>query len=1209
MKLFKSFLVALMLTAVLPVLAQSNLITTIKTHRYDTHGPENVISLWLGSTEDTEITVDFGNGLKTYTVKADFNIGEGEEDSEEESVLVGGTEISGSVSSEGTIRIYGDASKIDYLNIHGSEVYEIDLSQLTNLSILELSHNDLHTLTLDGLQYMEFLRLNDNPFDQGLYLGDMIRLKYLNVNQMGDHALDHSDGQIDLTKYKALYFFTAWDSHCLKQIDPSQCKYLTQLSIDNSGVAVLDVTKNEHLLILNIGDTPISSIDLSHNPNLVEFYASNEGQTSPAYKFCSIDLSHNPLLQRIFLDGNRLTTLDVSKQWNLISLYAANNNLTSIKGVDIKEPANQRPIELAYLDLSGNRFTFATLPEVDPMTYFYYDFQQDVPVAKEQCVGRSIDLSNIGYRPGTQSAAFAFSCSRELVEDPVLLEDGVDYVVENDGEGKFAITFLTEQADSVYVDVVNEMFEGLQIFTTSFLVRSEEDYGKPVNLFTLAPAAPGQLDFTVTTFADENLTIELGDGETQTVRTQAMMPTAISCAANSTVTVKGRVAAGVYALAAYDQKFSSVDLSLLVDLADLCLVDCGLTNINLEWNRSLRNLDLSDNDFRFVDLTGYNDAFHKNVLSNIKITNSGLKTFDPGLAQLAVRNINLSGNELTSFETTDFEKLLSLDLSNNHLDELHFSDCESLTELNVSHNQLKALDLSTCTALQEADLSYNNMRYSTMPKAQEGFVMAPQNAVKIAARAGTCDLSSEATIDGVVTTYAWRDEATGALLVEGTDYTVNNGYTRFNDVANGRVVRCEMSNTQYPEFTDDKVLTTTPITITGLPAYEVASFTTPVGGQEIGLSLASTVEDTYIYIDWGDGHYVEYPLQTTYTLFRGGQTIEGSSVKVYSNEASHGNIGVFSIGGVTMSDIDVSKMTEVYCLTVDGASLSSIDLHNNTKLRELSLDANKFTTIDLSYLNNLVMLSLSRNNMESFTLAQDNHIQWFYASNNKLTSVDMHQLSNAYNVDLTNNQLETIDVTPAASSLGQLFLAGNKLHDIDISQNNVLTVLNIAYNNFDFSTLPDPSNFANSYTFSYGNQENLHIECVDGKIDLSAQASAWGEPSQIYFFDNYVDVYEDQDGNLTFDANEFIEGEDFVNDNGIITFFKDQPRVVAAIMNPLYPELILYTNRIAVTGTTGIGEVSQSDKANNSYYNLAGQRVAPSAKGLLISKNKKIIKK
>lgn len=1206
----KSLLTILILALAIPMMGQGELISTIKTNRYETYGQNNQISFWLGSTVDTDITVDFGYGPKKYTIKSDYTPTEPDEESEEESVLQGGTEISGSVSSEGIIRIYGDASKIDYVNMHGSEIYELDLSKFKNLSILELSHNNLHTLTLDKLPDMEYVRLNDNPFDQGLFLGEMIRLKYLNVNQMGDHALDHTNGVIDLSKYKALLFFTAWDSHCLKQIDPSPCDRLVQLSIDNSSVSTLDVTNNPNLMILNISDTPINTIDLSSNPYLVEFYCANEGRMNANEKFTSIDLSHNTELQRIFLDGNRLTTLDVSKQWNLVSLYAANNNLTSIKGVDINEPADQRPIELAYLDLSGNNFTFATLPEVDPMTYFYYEYQKDVPVAKEQCVDIPLDLSHIACRKNTESKEFVMTVTREMVDDPILLTEGIDYdVTMNDDNTEFFVTFIKEQTDSVNIAIVNNTYDGVTLYTTKFLVRSAEDYGKPVDLFTVTPSAPGSVKFDIATRNEEDLIIDLGNGTTKTVHVKANTPANVNVTANGTITVKGHVATSVKSLNINNISLSDIDLSLLVDLAELNITNCGLNDIDLTWNHALRTLDLSDNNIKYLDLTATNDAFHKNVLSTFKATGNGMKSFDPGLAQLAVHSIDLSNNELQNFETTDFENLVSLNLAGNKLTQLTFSDCVALTTLNVSNNSLRALDLSTCTALKVLDATHNNMRYSSMPVAQNGFTLAPQNLITIATKASTCDLSSEAKVRNTASTYAWRNDANGTLLVEGTDYTINNGRTRFLAPATGMTVHCEISNALYPEFTGDKKLKTTPILVTSAPEYEVASFTTPVGGEAIGLSLGSTTESAYVYIDWGDGELTEYPLQKTYTLFEGSNTIEGSMVKVYSNEASHGNLGIFSISGVTMSDINVSKMTELYCLTVAGASLSSIDLSKNTKLRELNLNGNKFTTIDLSNLRSLNMLSLSNNGMENFKLANGNNVQWFYASNNNLKTVDMSQLRNAYNVDFTNNKIESIDISPA-ESLGQLFLANNLLHSIDISNNHQLTALNIAYNNFDYSTLPNPAAFDNTRNYSYGDQEPLVIKCVNGKIDLSAQASAWGEPSQIYFFDNYVDIYEDEDGNLTFDANEFTEGVDFENNNGIITFYQDQPRVVGAIMNPLYPELILYTNRIAVTGTTGIEEIHAEDAKNNApTYNLAGQQVNTAAKGILIKGGKKFIKK
>ncbi len=1182
-----------MMAMTLPIMAQGTgePMLTIWTNRYAMYGEENNVQFSMTTRQgkgDVNITVDFGYGQQPFVI-TDEELGE---DADNE-VVTGGALVTGSVSSEGVIRVYGDPSDIDFLDVHGSNVWKIDISRMTSLAILELGHNELKTLSTEGLRYLEYLDVKDNPFDEGMYLGTHNYLKYLNINQMGDHALDHCNGHLNISQYPALAVFMAWDSHCLRTIDTSGCKQLRQLSIDNTGVTTLDLKNNGYLQILNVADCGMSSLDISAQTYLVELYADNQGQESNSRKLSTLDISNNIHLQRLTVAGNNLRELDVTNQYNLITLSASHNHLTKITGIDYEWHQQQKalglpagPDELAELDIRFNDFTFATLPMVDPMTFIEYGDQHEMNVEREYgCTeGGKLDLSKQLKREGTTSQVALAWLSRDGFSEDGQLMPGVDFEYD---ENTNVITFLTAQTDSVQVACFNSYFQDAVLLTTKFLVRSAEDYGKPVELLSLQPAeGVQQMAMSVATREDETIYVDNGNGTRTEHHTTAGVPCTIATSAVGRIRLFGRVACDVIGLTVNNVPLSDIALDKVDRLRNLSITNCGLADIDLGWNYQLSDLNLSGNALETLDLSGVMTVFNKNLLNNINISGNGMTAFNPGMSSLS---------------------FLNLDASNNSLSEIDLKSMERLLSLNIAGNNFKEIDLTSNAALQTIDIRNNMFTFATIPATTANMTMAPQKPVKIAGRSFAVNLSSQAVVDDTPTTYTWREASTGNALTEGTDYTINNGKTTFSETLIGKVLYCEMQNAKLPQFTGDNTLRTTEITVTGMPQHVVATFTTPVGDQTAGLSLTSTKPNTYIYIDWGDSDLREYALNDEmFTTFNNDQTIEGAEVKVYSNEASHGNLSVFSISGVTMSGIDVSKMTELYCLTISGAGLESIDISNNLKLGEVNFDNNNLTAVDFTKHTALNWVNVSHNKLTTIPLPANNHIGLFAAAYNNITNIDTKNIASASTVDLAGNQLTEFDLSNIPY-LNQLFISQNKLHSLDTEGADYLMVLDISTNYFDLATLPLPR--FNAYF--YGNQANFDIECVNGKIDLTSQATVDGEATSIYFFDAPIVILYDEEGNPYFTAGEYIEGDDFTITDGIVDFKEDQPVVVAALMNPVFPNLMLYSNPIAVTASTAINDVASDSiiGADGRYYNLSGQRVNASAKGLIINNGKVHIKK
>lgn len=1143
-------------------------IITIKSHRYETAQgtiEASQIQFSLMSKEPTEIKVDMGYGtVKKYTVTGvgDITIDDYYD------TLTGGTTISGPLGPSGVIRVWGDASQFDYFDIHGSEVFDLDIAQLTNLEILSLSHNAIRKLDLSEMADLMYVDVADNTFEEGFTLGDNHpMLLYLNVNQLGDKAL--TSGTIDIAKYPLLQQFSAWDTKCLRNLDPTQNPELRRISIDNSGVKHLDVSQNAKLEILNVSDCGFSELDVTHNAMLRELYIANESSQSDAQRIKTLDLSQNPQLYRLFFQGNALTSLDLSHNLEMQSIYGSWNKLNDL---DVS-----MLMKMDYLDVIGNCFDFVTLPEPNPnlpnLLYYVYDMQRDWEVDAEYAVGQTLDLSARTERHDSESHCFLLMQNDDLISDPVVLTEGVDFTYF---EGK--LTFLKEQEDPVFAMIVNSVMTDCEMLTTKFRVRKVEDYGKPVTLFTVTPEIP----------TGEKLTgsYRINHGELKTINQLYIgLP----------IEIKGMLGENVTELT-ITSPLESIDLTKLYNLEKLDLSGCGLTDIDLSWNRSLVELNLNDNRLSRLNLNGVNVAYNKNTLTKVYANSNSMKEFVSDMGT-TYHLLSLQNNELEDIYLDDMDDLKTLLLDQNRLKEIDLRNCASLQELSIDNNLLTRLDLKSCPEIKNISAIKNRMKFSTLPAKANGVTMnlAPQQEINIAVLTQMVDLSSESTINGRTTHYTWYDASTGNMLIENEDYTLSNGKTTFMANAEGKEVYCVLANDSYSEFAGKDALRTTLTKVSTQPMHEIASFTTPVGDQEVGISLAAANPDTYIYIDWGDGNLVEYALQTTYQLYNA-TTIRNAHVRVLSIDKSDGDVTVFSFNGATMTDLDVSHLSQLYCLTIDNANLNEIDLTHNPKLAELSLGGNQLSSIDLSQNPNVKLLYLANNNFETLDVSGCSALEWLQAPSNQLTSVNVNGLNRLYNIDVTHNLLESIDVSQCPE-LFQLFVAENHLHEIDLSNNHKLYAVNLNDNYFDFSTLPIPQ----WNVYYYANQAPLHVECIDGRVDLSSQMMADGISSQIYWFVGELELIQDEDNNLELLNEELIQGEDYFVQNGICTFKQSWPLLTGYIYNPVFPDILFFTEPISVTATSGIEQIN-SDAAAEQTYNAVGMRIDRRSKGFVLSR-------
>lgn len=281
----------------------------------------NTRTLTIGLGVEGTVQIDWGNGEKVTSENIPVYDGWNQ------------VNISGTVSGEGKVKIYGDnivyfecSSRVD-----GAQVLSLDVTKATTLKDLTANTNKLTSIDLTKNTELTKLTINNNQ---------------------------------------------------LTNIDISKCTQLTTLDITNNLLTVIDITKNQALQTLKIGQNKLTGeLDLSTNPTIKSVYALKNELTS-------VKIGNNTASKPYFsFNENKLTSIDASgiNDAKNATLFLIGNQLT-----EIKLPATQ----MKSLNITKNNFTLATLPAPSVAKFFTYAPQNDYVIAKSYKVGDVLDLSS-----------------------------------------------------------------------------------------------------------------------------------------------------------------------------------------------------------------------------------------------------------------------------------------------------------------------------------------------------------------------------------------------------------------------------------------------------------------------------------------------------------------------------------------------------------------------------------------------------------------------------------------------------------------------------------------------------------------------------------------------------------------------------------------------------------------------------------------------
>ncbi len=196
---------------------------------------------------------------------------------------------------------------LKYLSSFNCRIPTVDLRYNQKLEYLYLGGNGLKSLDVSQLTELQVLDVDYNPELKTLDLSQNNKLGTLYCWGCGLKSLD-------LSANKELSYISAGENE-LETLDLKGLPQLTYLSLSLNPLKSLDLTKNTKLKTLYLNDTKLGKLDVTGLPELGSLSCSGMGLTE-------LDVTKNPKLFNLACYGNRLATLDITKNPMLQSAYA-----------------------------------------------------------------------------------------------------------------------------------------------------------------------------------------------------------------------------------------------------------------------------------------------------------------------------------------------------------------------------------------------------------------------------------------------------------------------------------------------------------------------------------------------------------------------------------------------------------------------------------------------------------------------------------------------------------------------------------------------------------------------------------------------------------------------------------------------------------------------------------------------------------------------
>ena len=275
-----------------------------------------------------------------------------------------------------------------------------------------------------------------------------------------------------------------------------------------------------------------------------------------------------------------------------------------------------------------------------------------------------------------------------------------------------------------------------------------------------------------------------------------------------------------------------------------------------------------------------------------------------------------------------------------------------------------------------------------------------------------------------------------------------------------------------------------------------------------------------------------------------------------------------------LGTLDVTKNPALQSLVCTGMQLTTLDLSQNPELNYLSCDGNELTTLDITQNPKLYFLRCYGNKLAALDLTKASELESLECYDNQLTALDVTQNLALKTLDCQNNQIAALDVTKN-TKLESMNCGGNPIKTLDVSQNTALKHLYCWGN--QLTALDLSKNVALTELACHLN--TIKGEAIDALIESLPTITD-------QFLGNWHVIYSEGEQNvITTTQVEAAQAKGW------------KPMYFDSYWKPYDATAINATLR------------DKGQMMNGARYNLSGQRVNDSYKGIVITNGKKFIMK
>lgn len=152
---------------------------------------------------------------------------------------------------------------------------------------------------------------------------------------------------------------------------------------------------------------------------------------------------------------------------------------------------------------------------------------------------------------------------------------------------------------------------------------------------------------------------------------------------------------------------------------------------------------------------------------------------------------------------------------------------------------------------------------------------------------------------------------------------------------------------------------------------------------------------------------------TTMSITGMKETLLGEDVPVKSIEGIEyfTDLETLRCGGIGLTTLDVSKLTNLVHLTCQGNELKELIVRYNVMLQELNCADNNLSELSLTYNINLERLLCENNDITSLDTSTLSHLVYLKCSNNNISSLNLASNSQLQTLICSNNHISALDLS------------------------------------------------------------------------------------------------------------------------------------------------------------------------------------------------------